>query len=155
MMLVDVRTLKNTLGQAEVVNQAFRYKNGETLYAVKWRGPHGEVFTFEVRHDRMKGAWALAEKVCRKVRKEMEKFYSLSDDKVVNGLVRQSDIPKIWHKDFGKWLGVATVSMLPRLPCPAGCLDADFDKPGELAYNASDVYGFLDAMLYGKCKVFD
>lgn len=154
-MLVEVRTMRVALGKAEVVNRGFRYSNGDTLYTVTWRGPNGEGLQFDVRHARSKGAWALAEKVCRRVRIKLEKFYSLPTGKVVDGLVRSSDIPERWRKAFGKWLGVATVSLMPRKPCPEGCLDADVDKVGETAFNASDVYGFLDAMLYGKCKVFD
>lgn len=153
-MLVEVRTQKMVFGRAEVVNRG-KLANGDSRYQVRWTGPNGEVLQFDVRHDRRKGAWALAEKVCRRVRKEMERFYSIPKDKVVDGLVRDSDIPERWRKAFGKWLGIATVSLVSRKPCPEGCLDVDLDKKEETASNASDVYGFLDAMLYGKCKVWD
>jgi hypothetical protein len=155
MMFIDVGTQKTALGKAEVLNKNFRYKNGETLYDVKWTGPHEEKFEFQVRHDRRRGAWGLAEKVCRKARKEMEKFYSYPEDKVTpEGLIRSSDIPERYKKDFGEWLGIATVSLLPCEPCPEGCLQVDEVK-SETAYNLSDLVGFLESRLYGASRIWD
>jgi hypothetical protein len=122
---------------------------------VTWVGAYGEKAEFEIRHTRTEGAWRLAEKVCRRVKKEMDAFYSLPKNAIVNGLIRESSIPKRWRKEFGKWLGVATVSLLPREPCPEGCLDMDLGKKDETAFNASDVLGFLDSRRYGRVPMWD
>ena len=154
MMVIEVRTQKNVIGRAEIVHR-FVHTNGDSHYNVTWKGGHGEKLEFDVRHKRSDGPWRLAEKVCRIVKKEMDAFYSIPKEAFEDGLVRDSSIPKRWRKAFGKWLGVATVSVIPRNPCPEGCVDVDGDKKTETAFNASDVIGFLESRRYGRVVMWD
>src|ERR1039457_659070 len=134
-MVVEIRIGDRNMGRAEMEAMS-RYGNGDSKYEVEFHGMHKERFLFHVRHDRRNGAWGLATKVCRRAKLELDRFYSYPKEKATkDGLIPSGDIPARYRKDFGKWFGVGTCSVIPRMPCPVGCLDLEFDKKDETGIN--------------------
>ena len=151
-MVMDIRIGKKKIGRVEIEGIRVK-KNGKTVYEVDvYRD--GIKFEMNVEHRRHDGPFKLMEIICRKASKMVDEYYSYPKEKAENGLIRGSDIPERYKKEFGKFFGVGTVSLLPRR-CPEGCMDVEKKPDEETAYNLSDLENFLDNRRWGRGKVWD
>lgn len=152
MMSVDIRVGDKVLGRLEVVH-AHRKKDGKSVYRVAGNRT-GLRIAFQVEHRREDGPFKLVERICRRAARMVDEYYSYPKEKAERGLIRGSDIPERYRREFGKFFGVGTVSRLPLRPCPDGCVDVDLKKE-EVAYNLGDLEGFLANRRYGFVPVWD
>lgn len=153
-MITEIRIGDKEIARVEIEGVRRNWKSNKTIYSVVVFKDKTK-FEMEIEHVRMDGPFRLMEIICRKVRKMVDEYYSYPKDKVENGLIRGSDIPKRYRKEFSQFFGVGTVALMPKTPCPVGCLDLDFKKKDEVAYNISDLLVFLDNRKYGRKKVWD
>ncbi len=137
MLSVDMRIGGKTLGKMEIINLS-KFRGKKTRYSVKYRIGKMLIET-EVLHIKNEGALRLVEIVAKKLKKEMEVFFSLPKDKVINGAIKGSDIPERYRKAVGDFMGVHTCTMID----------------GEIAHFVGDIEGFLTKMKTGKCPLWD
>jgi len=152
-MVVAMSIGKREIGRVELEGVG-RRKNGKTVYEMSV-AKDGARLKDRVEHLRQDGPFKLVEKACRKAARMVEAHYSYPKDKVVDGLIKESDVPRRYRKEFGKYFGIGTCSLIPRRPCPEGCLDLDFGKKEETAFNVGDLEGFLENRRFGAMQQWD
>ena len=139
MLFAEIGTQKRKIGRMELVNLGCG-RGGKTRYMGSYANQDGVRLEFQLTHKRSDGALRLMELAFKMSRKLLEEFYSYPEEKVKEyGLLKASDVPERWRAAFGRWLGVATVSILD----------------GETAYNLRDVDGFLENRKNGFVMAFD
>lgn len=151
-MITEMRIGKKEVARVEL--EGVRVKSsGKTVYNVIVLRDKVK-FEMKVEHRRTDGPFRLMELICRKAKRMVDEYYSYPKEKVENGLIRGSDIPERYKKEFGKFFGVGTVSLLPRR-CPEGCMDTEVKKDEETAYNLCDLENFLDNRIWGRGRSWD
>ena len=139
MLFVDIGTQKRKIGRIELQNVGSK-KNGICHYKGVFVNEGKARIEFEVDHKRTEGALKLLEKAFKRAKKVVDEYYTYPESKVqARGLIKDSDIPERWRNEFGKWLGIATVSLLD----------------GETAFNLRDVDGFLESRKNGFVPMWD
>lgn len=138
MLNVDLSINKKILGRMDIVNTCMR-KGKKTKYVVRYYLPGKMVIETEILHIRKDGALRLMEIVSRQLNKEMKVFFSLPEDKIIDGAIKGSDIPERYREACGKFMGVHTCTMID----------------GEIAHYVWDIEGFLNKMKTGVCPLWD
>jgi hypothetical protein len=154
MLFVEIGTQKHKIGRIELVNVGVG-KNGICRYNGTYTSASKVKIKFDVEHKRNEGALRLLEKAFGVAKKAVDQYYSYPKEKVFDGLIRDSDIPKRYKKEFGRFLGICTCSLIERKPCPEGCVDVDTEKKPEMAINLSDLEGFLQNRKNGFVPMWD
>lgn len=151
-MIIEMKIGRHEVARVELEGVRVK-RNGKTVYEVEVLRDKVK-FEMRVEHKRVDGPFKLMELICRKAKKMVDEYYSYPAEKTENGLIRGSDIPERYKKEFGKFFGVGTVSLMPRR-CPEGCMDIEVKPDEEVAYNLSDLDNFLDNRRWGRGKVWD
>jgi len=138
MQYVEVRTHRRAIGRIEIRN-TMKERRGRTKYEVGYELPNGIRVQTHVWHIKNQGALKLVMIVARKLHKELDRFFSLPKDKIVNGTIKRSDITKRYVEELGKFLGVHTGAIID----------------GETATFVSDIEGWLNMMKTGAVPVWD
>lgn len=127
MFNIEIRTKRKHVGQMTIVNTGCRTKNGKTKYDVTYTPADKSVFKSTVTHFRADGAMKLMAIACKAIARRIDAFYSIPEDKVIDGAIRSEDIPERYGKELGKFLGVHTGIVID----------------GKCATFVSDIQGFL------------
>lgn len=137
MLFVDIAVNLKKIGSMEVQN--IGESRGKTLYSVKYRMSYGMVIEFKVRHNRSEGVIKLMKIVTSKLDKAVDKFFSIPEDKIVNGAIRCKDIPERYRKAFGQFSPINTGTMIG----------------DDMALWTSDLQAFLNKMKNGATVMWD
>ena len=155
MLCVEIGTQNKKIGRVELLNVGVG-NNGDWRYNGIYISESKAKIKFEVEHKRSDGALKLLEKAFRVAKKAVDQYYSYPKEKVIDGcLIKDSDVPKRYKKEFGKFFGIGTCSLIERKQCPEGCMDVDTEKHPETAYNLSDLEGFLQNRKNGFVPMWD
>ena len=131
----------SSIGKAKV---SLRYLNrGLSTYSVVYATKDGTKIETTVKHKRSDGALRLTEIVSRKLRKEVEKYYSYPDNIVVDfagfKCIMCKDIPSRFKKQLAK-----------DRPCDTGAI-----INGEPSMYKHDLDDWIEMKLNGKNMPFD
>lgn len=120
MLEISFGTQNTIIGKITVVNHG-RYKTGKTKYFVKIDMLSDKenilIPEFYVMHRREDGVFKLLKIVSAKLNKEIDKFFDIPNEKIVDigqGCfgIRRQDIPERFSKALFKGLGVCTCPVI-------------------------------------------
>lgn len=138
MVYIDIKTQNGKIGHIDIRNlQVMR--RGKTKYIVRYDLGEHMIVESMVWHHRNEGIIKLLEIAAKALHASINEFLSLPQDKIVEGAIKCSDIPRRYLQSLNKAIPVCTGAIID----------------GESAMYVSDIESWLSKMKNGSGIIWD
>ena len=138
MVYIDIKTQKGMIGHLDIRNLQVMNRR-RTKYIVRYDLGEHMIIEVNVWHHRKEGIITLLEIAAKALHKAMNEFFSLPQDKIVDGAIKCSDIPRRYLQSLNKAIPVCTGTIID----------------GESAMFVSDIESWLCKMKNGTGILWD
>ena len=138
MVYIDIKTQNGMIGRMEIRNLLVM-RRGKTKYIVRYDLGDHMIVESMVWHQRKEGIIKLMAIAAKALHKSINEFLSLPQDKIVDGAIKCSEIPRRYLQSLNKAIPVCTGTIID----------------GESAMFVSDIESWLCKMKNGTGILWD